>query len=282
MIKELKNKTVLITGSSGRLGKALIKRLEQEECSIIQIDLPEYDLRNEILNLRGIDFVFHLASHISKGKDLTIQECEENILMTKNIVIKNSKNTKIIYVSGGNVYGISKKIPIKENFKTKPIDNYGKSKLLCEKEVKHYAKLRKFPFVILRISNIWGLQFRRKGELLDKLFSNLLKNKNIELYGKNVKRDRVWVDDVVKALILSTKESVQGIFNIGSGQSFSTKFIVSRVKTKLKSRSKIKFMDGNDIIIDNRLNIAKAKKVLKWTPKIKIDKGLNILKEKWL
>lgn len=282
MNKELNNEKVIVTGSNGRLGKELVKRLKEEKANVLEVDLPEFDLREKVLRIPDdTKFIFHLASIIPRKKDLTIFELWDNSKMIYN-VIKNNKTAKIIYASGGNVYGNSQKIPITEKSFIKSKTCYGASKILCEVILDIFSKMNGFSLVKLRISNIWGPQFRKRGELLDKLFSNLSKNKDIKLYGKDVKRDRVWIDDVVEALILSTKKNVHGVFNIGSGQSFSTKFIASEIKSKLKSKSKIKFTNSDDTIMDNRLSIVKARKILKWTPKVKINKGINILEEKWL
>ena len=70
---------------------------------------------------------------MKKSKKVII--LSNNIIATKNLIkVMNKFNIRnIIFSSTAAVYDKSRKL-LKENYKLKPISNYGKSKLLAEKE----------------------------------------------------------------------------------------------------------------------------------------------------
>ena len=142
-------KRILITGSNGYIGNCLYHFL-RGKFKVIGID-KEKTFNNkiykcDILNTKKLDriikkekpeMVAHLAAQslvdqkINKRKYL-----RENVFATNRLLTLMRKNNvkKIIFSSTASVYKDSN-FPLKENSKTKPLSNYAKSKLVCEKNI---------------------------------------------------------------------------------------------------------------------------------------------------
>ena len=101
---------------------------------------------------------------------------------------------------------------------------------------------------------------------------NALLDTNKEYRGK--KRDYVYVSDVAEAFIKSAlNESKSHIFNIGSGNPISiNKLIKILVGDKYKI-VKLPNRPGEPHV--TCANISRAKKELRWSPKVTFEKGVN-------
>jgi len=130
-----------ITGSTGILGKSLIKHIKK---------YPKYELlkfKGNILNKKKIEawikknqfkIIIHLAALVPTNKSKKNYNLAKNVNLigTKNLVnaIKyyQLKKTFFFFSSTSHVYLFNKK-KINENFQTKGISKYGKTKLLAER-----------------------------------------------------------------------------------------------------------------------------------------------------
>ena len=105
------------------------------------------------------------------------------------------------------------------------------------------------------------------------------KNENFDCSDGKQLRDFIHVEDVVNAILKSLKSlKAKGeIINIGTGKPQKIKdvinFLVKRLEGGKPNFGKIKLR--KDEISKIYPDISKAKKILKWTPKIKFKKGLE-------
>ena len=95
----------------------------------------------------------------------------------------------------------------------------------------------------------------------------------------NQLRDFIHVDDVVKSIfkVLNYKKSNGEIFNIGSGKGVKVKKVIKRI-CKIIGSGKPQFGKiriRKDEISKLYPNISKARKILRWRPKIKLNIGLK-------
>ena len=163
-------KNILITGGCGFIGSNFVNRLLNSKYNIIIIDnfstgyienlqeLTKYSKKKNIkiyffkfnLNKKkklrkiferfNIDFIFHFAAFTSVEKSLQNPKkfLSNNIKSTENLLdlVTKHKVKHFIFSSSAAVYGnIKFNNDIYENAKTKPINPYGLSKLICEKKI---------------------------------------------------------------------------------------------------------------------------------------------------
>lgn len=203
---------ILITGSSGFVGKHLVKRLKKKY-DIIGYDLKiSRDIFNEkLLNkyLNKVDVVIHLAAFVS---GIESWEKPEKYLLNNGIgtfrVIKaaiKNKVKKIIIFSSAAVYG-------------NPLTPYGASKVFAETIAKSYKN--QIEIIIVRPFNIYGVgQNPAYGYVIHNFAKAIKSNKQIEIYGTgNQTRDFIYIDDVVRTVEKLIKiKPPNSVIDLGTG-----------------------------------------------------------------
>jgi len=278
-------KTILITGSSGFIGKHLIKKIPRYNIPI-EKNGKKIDLRDKekVLKLKKVNTVIHLAGKTPYSKKLSNNEIfEHNILGTLNILeyCISKKVEKLIFVSSY-IYGNSKNNPINEKHIVHPHNTYTKSKYLAEELCKDYAKKFGIKLIILRPFNLFG-NLQKKGFLISNIIEAIKNNSSISITNKNNKRDYLLIDDFIDVILkMIDFDCKLEIFNIGSGKSYSFEKIIQLFEKK--SGKKIK--RENKVSKDNNISkiqadISKITKKTGWHPKYNFEEGVEkILLEK--
>jgi UDP-glucose 4-epimerase len=271
--------SILITGATGFIGKHLVKKIPNYNMAVDQngknIDLR---IRKEVLKIRRSDIVIHLAGKIPSEKNYSKNIFfEHNFLGTLNILeycIKK-KVKKIIFVSSY-VYGNPEKNPISEKHQIKPHNTYTKSKVLSEELCKIYAEKYKIEIIILRPFNIFG-NLQKDNSLISNIIKSIKNNSHITITNKNNKRDYLFIDDLIDAIIkLIDYKCKFEIFNIGSGKSYSFENVVQLFEEENKKKIKRKYkISKKNNIPKIQADISKIKKEIKWNPKYTLVEGIE-------
>lgn len=283
---------ILITGGAGFIGSHLVDELIKQKHSVAIIDnLSEGKKENINLkarfykinicnNLESIfrkenpEIIFHLAAqkNVRKSIEDPIKDARTNILGTLNI-LKHCKNVKkfIFSSSGGAIYGNTKIIPTPETETPNPLSPYGVSKLAIEK----YLKALNMPYISLRYSNVYGPRQDPFGEAgVVAIFINKIKNNQTPIiFGSGEQtRDYIYVSDVVSANIKALEKNIFGEFNIGTSRETSVNQLLKLIDPKAKPKYKPAIAGE---VQTSCLDITKAKKILDWEPKIKLEDGIK-------
>jgi nucleoside-diphosphate-sugar epimerase len=217
---------VLITGSSGMLGKRLCAAIKEKypktEILVCKIDLTKSDEVERFLNsLPKIDSIFHLAALVP------VEEVNQNpskaflvnVGGTLNLLsfLKNKK-PKIIFASSSHVYGL-KNGPLSECDPLDPISLYGRTKLIAENLVQSMSNALGLHFLIARIfsmhdENQTGSFLRPN---LERRFKDAESKTSFTLEGGNSKRDFTSAKDVASLIIKLAWSDAQGLVNVASG-----------------------------------------------------------------
>ena len=282
-------KKILITGSSGFIGKNLVdnllseyeivglsKKVEKSKINCITKDINQITSKD----FKNIFCVIHLAA-ITDPKiceDFPDQCITTNVLGTQKILEASRKNNcKVVYASTSHVYGIPKKIPISETASTSPTSIYAGSKLAGEILCESYQKQFNMDISIVRIFSVYGPKSNNHCVLPS--IVKQMKNSNIIKLGNiNSKRDFIFISDIMDAFKIILK-NINGfnVYNVGAEKSYSIKEICKKfeklygkkiiIKNNLEQNRKI---DAKNIIS----NSTKLKK-LGWKSKITLDEGLK-------
>ena len=250
------------------------------------LDLTDFKKTNKNLKKNFFSTIVHLAAqpgvrYSYLNPRLTLYN---NLNSFNNIIeISRLKNIKkFIYASSSSVYGEVKKIPFSENdMSIKPISIYGASKFSNEIIASAYSRNYKLNCFGLRFFTVYG-PYGRPDMAYYSFAMNNLKNEKIELYNNgNMLRDFTYVDDVVAAIIkiiyIKSLSNSNHIFNVGKGKPDKLKDLVFSLEKRLKNKFKIyykKFIPKGDIKKTYSDN-TKIKRVLKWSPKVSLDKGIE-------
>jgi len=294
----VRGKNVLITGITGFIGKALEKRLNVLGAKVFGISRSEGKnnqiLKSTILNYTAVDkfikdskieICFHLASAalVEEGQLHPYETFKVNTGGTLNILESARKNNleKVIIASTSHVYG-KNKVPYFESYTPRPTRPYETSKACTDIIAQSYAESFNLPVLIPRFVNIYGpgdLNFQR---LIPKTIKSVLENSLPKMWGGEVVRDYLFIDDAIDAYIklaILDIKNVGGnrIFNFGSNNRISVKDLIEKIIKISGKELKIKKIaqERQEEIESQYVSWKKAKQLLEWEPKIILDEGLR-------
>ena len=213
----MKNKTILITGGTGSLGKALIKRLKQNnkiivysrdegkqalefghDPSIIRVigDIRDFDKLNVTLQRHKVDYIIHTAA-LKRIDDMEFypDECvKTNINGSENVARAALENK------------IKKCILVSTDKACQPVNVYGSSKFIAERIFTNYDyHSTDTVFASVRYGNV----IASRGSFVP-LFMEWIKNKQtIRVTSEEMTRFLFTLDDAVDA-VLGALENAKG------------------------------------------------------------------------
>lgn len=295
----------LITGGHGLIGSAIANatdgnvtilvrskkdkgRIIKEGIKVIKKDL--LDITSE--DIDGQDVVYHCASTVDNYNILTDPyiDIETNLRGTIKLLegCKGlTKKPKIVFFSTffvyGNEYSRTKK-PITEESKTEPLALYPATKLCTESVIKLYSRLYKIPYVICRLTNVYGehedYNNKKKGAL-NYMIMQAVRGETLSVYeGGNFVRDYIYVDDVVSAIkFLEEKNVVNDTYLVGFGKPVLFKDMIDYIHKLTGKKSEIVEMEPPEFhkvvgITDFVADTSKINK-LGWKAKIDYKEGIK-------
>lgn len=162
---------------------------------------------------------------------------------------RNAGVMKIIFSSTAGVYGNPESVPIPEDHPKNPTNPYGESKYMFEKILSWYQKEFNISSVSLRYFNASGAaldgsmgeEHSPETHIIPLAVQAALKNEEFTMYGNTYDtrdgtcvRDYIHILDLVEAHVLALDKisAVEGAlnYNVGTGEGFSNKEIVEKVK----------------------------------------------------
>ena len=276
--------TSIITGSDGFIAKKLIEKLSLSKVDLLTLtrkdgDLSITPLHDLIKEKAKIDQLFHLAARtfVPHAWEEPEEFIKENISCTLNILnYCRLKEIPLIYISAY-IYGEQLEFPIKENAVIKPSNPYAQSKYLCEQICKYYVEVFSLDITILRPFNVYGLG-QNKNFLIPEIIEQIKNNEKVVVNSFNPRRDYIHVEDLVEAVIASTKimNGLQ-VYNIGSGYSVSVKDIIKLIEEIIRKslQSEERNIVRNNELMNVVADISKASASLNWKPKLTLREGLT-------
>ncbi len=180
----------------------------------------------------------------------------------------NKKVKKIIHISTDEVYGDKLKGKSYEGDTLDPTNPYSASKAAAEMIINSYKYVFKKDIIIIRANNIYGIrQFPEK--LIPSCIVSLLKNKKIPIHGNGKNRRHfLFVKDFCDALEIIIKKINNGIYNIGSNESYLNIQVAKKI-CDLMNKSKKNIRHVKDRPFNDKRYSISSKKIrrLGWKTK---------------
>lgn len=276
---------ILITGGSGFIGKHLVPKLKEVGFEVFPVDSSWGDVSNPStwVKFPKVDVVIHLAGKsfvpASWSDPSTFIKC--NVLGTiEALNYCKANNASLIFMSSY-LYGNPLHLPINEEDTVNALNPYALSKQLAEEACRFYCKSFSLDISIIRPFNVYGIG-QPKDFLIPSLISQIKNSNIIKVKDLEPKRDYVYIDDLITAII-SSVNTINGykIFNIGSGESYSVAELIQTLQKIAGSNLSIESLNERrkDEIMNTVADISKAKSELNWQPKITLYQGLSTLIE---
>ena len=293
----------LITGAAGFLGSALANQLAKDGHLVRGIDdLSSGDLEklnNEVHFTKGdvndrtalwdllqdVDCVYHLAAKVLVAESILYPREYNHVNVGGTVSLMEAMRDvgvdRVVFISSGAVYGPQEEQPVNERALPIPISPYAVSKLAAESYVNTIGSHWGIESVSLRVFNAYGPGQTipaSHAPVIPHLLWQGVRGGSLVVHGDGTQtRDFVYVDDVVRAMILAaTAPNIdKEVINVGSGKETSVISIAEKVKEITKNSADIILTKNNPGEMRVRANIYKAKKKLNFTPKISFEEGLQ-------
>jgi UDP-glucose-4-epimerase GalE len=301
---------ILITGGAGYVGSHTCKALARSGEEHIVFDnlstghewavrwgkLFHGDLRN-LEDVRAcfqrypIDAVIHFAalSLVRESGQKPEEYYHTNVVGTLNLlqVMHERQVNRIVFSSSAAVYGEPEQVPIPEDHPLRPVNVYGRTKVIMEMFMADYARAYGFHYAALRYFNAAGADPEGEtGEVHHPethLIPNLIRaafghQEALDVYGTDYPtpdgsaiRDYIHVSDLAQAhlsaLYLLRQGRDLGPINLGSNQGFSVLEVLHTAETVLAKPISYRLgprREGDPVILV--ASNAKAKETLGWSP----------------
>jgi UDP-glucose 4-epimerase len=296
---------IIVTGGAGFIGSHLVESLLNDGHELLIFDNFLTGKKENLLfdgNFRLVEdnfgskdslslienfdpeVCFHLAAQSSVV--VSVQDpgldFEHNILQPVQLLntLINSNCKKFVFTSsGGTIFGEPKNIPTTESdFSNEPASPYGVDKKKLNKIIKMMTSNTTLSYSILNLSNVYGPRQDPHGEAgVVSIFSNkYLNGERPVIYGNGEQtRDYIFVQDVISALIKSSKIDDDLFLNIGTGIETSVNELAESLRTQFSSNLNPVYHDAREgelqrSVLDN----TKARKLLNWEPQYDLNAGM--------
>ncbi len=271
-----------------KLKKARLSDLKKlkKKFTFYKTDLENYLRLSKIFKKYKFDYVINLAAQAGVRYSINNPDTyfKSNVLGFFNLLnCSINYNIKhLIAASSSSVYGESNKIMDEKLNTDNPIQFYASTKKSNEVMAHAFSSIYKLPITMLRLFTVYG-PWGRPDMSLFKFTNAILKKKKIYLYNKgNHYRDYSYIDDIVRGIINTIKIKPKNklipydIFNLGNGKSINLKVFLKELQSQLKQTTKVKFLKKQQgDTFKTHSNIKKAKKILKFKPKVNYKKGIS-------
>jgi dTDP-glucose 4,6-dehydratase len=296
----------VVTGAAGFLGSHLTDLLLARGHRVIGIDNFITGSVDNIAHLAGnrsfkfiqqdvteflfleepVHYVWHFASPASPVDylDFPIQTLKVGSLGThKALGLAMHKKARFLLASTSEIYGDPLVHPQTEaywgNVNTiGPRGCYDEAKRFAEAMTMAYHREHKVETRIVRIFNTYGPRMRlNDGRVVPAFISQALTNKPITIFGKGTQtRSFCYYADLIEGIYRLMMGKYDLPVNIGNPTEMTMLQFAEQIIKATKSKSKIVFRPlPQDDPKQRKPDITKAKKILKWEPKVKLADGLT-------
>ena len=267
----------LLTGNKNNIEHLL----EHKNVNFIQHDVQDHiDISEEI------DFIFHFASAASP---IAYQENPVNTLKAGSIGTINTlglaklKNAAYLLASTSEIYGDPEVSPQSEEYWGNVNPNgersmYDEAKRFAEAATATYSRTYNLQTKVVRIFNTYGPRMQlNDGRVVTNFIVQALKGEDITVYGDGSQtRSFSYVQDTVNGIVSLMESEHNDVFNIGNPTEITINELASKIIEITNSNSKLINKDlPQDDPKQRKPDITKAKTLLNWEPKVKLEDGLT-------
>jgi UDP-glucuronate decarboxylase len=299
-------KRVLVTGGAGFLGSHLCERLVAEGADVLCVDnyftgrkdnvapllsCPQFEaLRHDVCFplYVEVDEIYNLAcpaSPIHYQHD-PVQTTKTSVSGAINMLgLAKRLRAKIFQASTSEVYGDPSVHPQTEEYRgnVNPIGPracYDEGKRCAETLFFDYYRQHRLRIRVARIFNTYGPRMHpNDGRVVSNFIVQALKGEPITIYGDGEQtRAFCYVDDLIEGFIrlMAAPDEVTGPINLGNPVETTVGELARKIIALVGSRSKI---EHRPLPVDDPVqrcpDIARARDILAWEPRVPLDTGLK-------
>src|SRR5262245_5799411 len=264
---------ILVTGGAGYIGSHTVRTLLARGHEVwvfdnlvyghraavpaerlIVGDLRDADVLDHALLIHRIEAVVHFAAYCYVGESVTdpAKYYLNNVANSLTLFERMRRHgvKKVVFCSTCATYGTPDKVPMTEDTPQRPINPYGRTKLIVEQAMADYAAAYGWGCTALRYFNASGAaadgsigeDHNPETHLIPLVIQTALKKRqHIDIFGTDYPtpdgtciRDYIHVDDLAEAHAMAIERMTAGqklAFNLGTGRGYSVREVIRTVET---------------------------------------------------
>jgi nucleoside-diphosphate-sugar epimerase len=275
-LKKLSKKRFVVIGANGFLGRRLVHTLRS--CDLSRSN--GFDLMKDSIELHRDDHVFHLAAEtgVPDSWQNPVQFHAINAHGTVRVLDQCRLAQATMTYVGAYIYGAPSALPISEQHPVQANNPYAFSKWMGEEACRWYSTIFAMPVTAIRLFNVFGAGQSNRFLITYVLEQVLDKTTDtIEVQDIGPKRDYLYVDDAIQAMLASVPESGFHLFNVGSGVSYSVQQLIDMAQKLAGTAKKVVHSNTKrqneipDVVADCSHIFDKCG----WQPQTSIEQGIS-------
>jgi nucleoside-diphosphate-sugar epimerase len=311
-VSAYQNRTALVLGGMGFIGSHLTDRLlsagarvtvvtrsldrHRDEAVVLHergVKVVEGDIRNADA-MRAVvanqSVIFNLAGESGAVQSMEDPYTDLDVNGRGNLVLlealrASNRNARLVFVGSRLEYGRVGDQPVHEDQTPDPLCIHAVHKLAVEHYLRIYGRLFGLNYTIARLTNPYGPgqpQSRTAYGVVNRLIHLALADHDLPIYGDGAqKRDYIYIDDAVKALLgLAASQVAAGkAYNVGTGTGTSL-IEMARAIAQMAGAGRIRHLawprlaeqiETGDFIAD----ISRIRSDIGWEPAVALRDGLQ-------
>jgi ADP-L-glycero-D-manno-heptose 6-epimerase len=290
---------VVITGAAGFIGSNLARHLATSHEVLAVDDFSSAHWKN-LVDFRGDQITLDVAKDISALRQ--VEPCSvifhqasitDTTVMDQRLMMHNNVEgfrnvlelalqwkAQVIWASSASLYGQGAP-PMKESQTPQPLNVYAASKLAMEHLADRYRQKLPSPLVGLRYFNVYGPGEDHKGKfasMIHQLARQMRAGKRPRIFtAGEQRRDFVYVGDVLLANVKALSAKRGGVFNVGSGASYSFNQVVAELNRALKTKLDPDYFTNpyNFTQDHTEADLTESRRALGYEPQFDLAKGID-------
>jgi UDP-N-acetylglucosamine 4-epimerase len=270
MLKNLQNKTVLVTGGAGFIGSNLCETLLSNHIKTVCLDnfstgkreniepfLKNNDFRlieGDIRNLedchkacKGVDYILHEAALGSVPRSIndpiTTNDVNVSGFLNMLVAARDAKVKRFVYAASSSTYGDHEALPKVEDVIGKPLSPYAITKYVNELYANIFQKAYGLDTIGLRYFNVFGRRQDPNGAyaaVIPLFVKQFINHESPMINGDgSYSRDFTYIDNVVQMNILAittdNREALNTVYNVAYGDRTTLLELTSLLKEHLSA-----------------------------------------------
>ncbi len=280
------------TGNKNNLDEvsSILNRKQLSNFEFIEGDISDPSICQKICV--NADYVLHQAAlgSVPRSIDNPIASNQSNVTGHLNMLnaAKDNGVKSFVYAASSSTYGDHPDLPKIEHKIGKPLSPYAVTKLVNEMYANIFSLNYEFHSIGLRYFNVFGKRQDPQGAyaaVIPKWINGMINGEKIYINGDgSTSRDFCYIENVIQANILAAVCSNlknSEVFNIAVGDRTSLSELFDLIRKSLldngvdysQSPEYRDFREGD--VKHSQADISKAKKILGFNPKFKINDGIS-------
>jgi UDP-glucose 4-epimerase len=298
---------VLVTGGAGFIGSNLANHLSADnevlaldneylgtpanladDVEYVRADVLEEDLPTDV------DVVYHLAALSSRQmlEENPRQGARVNVEGFVNVVEQARRDgcETFVYASTSSIYG-SQTEPCPEDMDVEAATGYDASMMGRERYAEYYSDFHDLTLAGMRFFSVYqgyGGAEEHKGEYantVSQFTEQIASGESPVLWGDGSQtRDFTHVSDIVRGLELAADHRLDGVYNLGTGESYSFNEMVEMINERLGTDVEPTYepVPIENYVYHTCADASKFRGATGWEPEIDFEDGVSMVCEPYL